>query len=148
MYEIKELLTDLGLQCSPELITKLGSKYDVFKKDQINPLEYVAEFVCYKNGIKIQELKLKSRKRHLVHARREFMYLLYILGYSMVSIASFLNFDHSTVIVHIQDVESKFSIMPKNKKYFMEKYENIINNNLIKDFAQCAGSMYRYIYNY
>lgn len=144
MYEIKELLTDLGLQCSPELISQIATKYNVFKKENKNPMQYTAEYVCFMNSITLDQFKSRSRFQNIIIARREFMYLLYSLGYQVVTIASFLNCDHSNVVHHVGDMNDKFSINPKFKRNFMEKYNNILNNQIIKDFAIDASFEYKY----
>lgn len=144
MYEIKELLTDLGLQCSPELLSKVATKYNIFKRDEKNPMQYVAEYVCFMNGITLEQFNSKARFQNIIIARREFMFLLHSLGYQVVTIASFLNCDHSNVVHHIGDINDKFSINPKNKRNFIEKYNNILNNNIVKDFAIDASIEYKY----
>ena len=76
MYEIKELLTDLGLQCSPELLKKLSIKYNVYKRSNNSPIDYVVDYVCHMNSIKLEEFKSKKRNPNLVIARREVMFIL------------------------------------------------------------------------
>lgn len=144
MYEVKELLRDLGVEITPNNLSMVLSKYNVFKKDEKNPMEYVADYVCFINGITLEKFKSKARFQNIIIARREFMYILHSLGYQLVTIASFLNCNHSTIVHHIQDVNDKFSINPKEKRNFMEKYVNIFNNQIVKDFAFDASIKYKY----
>lgn len=148
MYEIKELLTDLGLQCSPELISQIGTKYNVFKKDEKNPMQYTAEYVAFMNNVSLEQFYSKTRFQPIISARREFIYILYTLGYRVTTLASFLKCDHSNIVHHIGDMNDKFSINPKYKKMFYEKYANILTNDVVKNYAEDAINEYKYTAKY
>ena len=146
MYQLKELLKDLGVLYTPELIAELGTKYNVFAKDLKDPLEHIADYVCVMNGISLNDLKGKVRKNIFVNARREYMWILDNLGYKCVTTAKFLDCDHSTIIYHLQDLKDKFSVFPREKALMIDKYKTLLKDSIYTESLQEMERKYLYQY--
>lgn len=62
----------------------------------------MAQAACFCAGITLEDLKAKTRKKHLGEARRGFCRAAYKAGYSQQQIADFLGKDRSTVAHHLK----------------------------------------------
>ena len=67
--------------------------------------------VCKTYGIKVDDLKIKTRKRHIVEARHVLCYLLRkCCDYTFQEIADIFNKDHSTVIYGVNMVSNYMEV--------------------------------------
>jgi chromosomal replication initiation ATPase DnaA len=148
MYQLKELLKDLGVSYTPELIAELGTKYNVFAKDLKDPLEHIADYVCVMNGISLNDLKGTVRKKLFVNARREYMWILDNLGYKCVTSAKFLQCDHSTIVYHLGDIKDKFSVLPREKAVMIDKYKTLLKDPIYTESLPEMERKYFYEYKY
>jgi chromosomal replication initiation ATPase DnaA len=146
MFELKQLLTDLGVQCTPELLSEIVLKYDVQRKDNKDALNEIIDYVCHMNGITYEQLTDKTRKQSIVQARRELIWVLHKLGYKKVTIAYVLKCDHSTILHHLADLDDKFNIQPKEKALIIDKYKMIINKSKYIDSVKEMECKYVYKY--
>lgn len=146
MFALKQLLTDLGVQCTPELLADIVLKYEVQKKDNKDALNEIIEYICHMNGITYTQLTDKTRKQAIVQARRELIWVLYKLGYKKVTIAYVLKCDHSTILHHLADLDDKFRVQPKERALMIDKYKMIINNS--KYLESVKEMECKYVYKY
>jgi len=146
MYQLKELLKDLGVEYTPELLTELSLKYDVNSKSNIDPVQEIIDFVCNMNGLTYVQLVNKTRRSAIVQARRELMWLMNQLGYKKVTIAYALKCDHTTVLHHLNDLEDKFMIRPREKAILIDKYKLIISHPKYLESIQEMECKYVYKY--
>jgi hypothetical protein len=97
-------------------------------------------------GITYEQLTNKTRKQAIVQARRELIWVLNKLGYKKVTIAYVLKCDHSTILHHLNDLQEKFMIRPRDKAILIDKYKLIISHPKYLESIQEMECKYVYKY--
>lgn len=97
----------------------------------LNELEEICNlFVVGKDYYTIKD---RVRKRHVVMIRQIFYYLSVNMGYSLVSVGKYLNYDHATVIHAVKVVSNLIDINDlntvKNLKLIHDEIEKRIKHN-------------------
>jgi chromosomal replication initiation ATPase DnaA len=99
-HALKRIEVMLEPRLQPKIIEKIVEveKYIQRRIKPKTPISVWAEVYFTKNLLSYNEVSNKSRKRHVVDIRHEFIKIAYQNGYTCTSIASYLKKDHSTIL--------------------------------------------------
>lgn len=100
--------------------------------NDVKILSSVLEYISQESGIKEEELRKRSRITPLVSARFKFYYLCkkYNPNLTLMTIGSFLKYDHASVIHGIRCIEDRISIdkpFKKDMENLCKKYLNEVH---------------------
>lgn len=101
-------------------------KPEIQTKDKVDVIEYVADFVCDREGVTVDTVKSVTQKAQVVRARYIIFYFTRRLtkGYISYSvIGSFFNRDHATVLHGIRSIEGEMGRSPRFKMYVDEMFQ-------------------------
>ena len=115
-------------------LTKEGVQYQAKESKPVYKptLTDILQAVCKYHKISPELIKTKIRKRELVNARQQFMYIAYVVyrGFSLHTIGGYINCHHSSIIhgrnVVNEQLHGKLKHIETNQKVAQD-IENILS---------------------
>tara|TARA_R110000868_G_scaffold800_4_gene5899 strand:+ start:185 stop:553 length:369 start_codon:yes stop_codon:yes gene_type:complete len=108
------------------------------KENKMNELEKLQDIIFIVLGV---DVKVKSRKRRNVDAKRIFSKILRDKGYTLIDISKFLNNHHTTVMFYLKNFDFLLVLFPDIEK----AYNKCLNNFLVKKETTIYNYSYQWI---